>query len=68
MRCAECGTSREVTVTDAEAERYDDELAAGTRTLMRELRKLERARMAAEVDAFVAALQRDLIEPADFAR
>ena len=29
VRCAECGTSRELTVTDAEAERYDEELAAG---------------------------------------
>ena len=35
---------------------------------MREARKLERARMAAEADVFVAALQRDLIDPADFAR
>ena len=68
VRCAECGTSRELTVTDAEAERYDEELAAGARTLLREACKLERARMAAEVDTFVAALQRDLIEPADFAR
>jgi hypothetical protein len=68
MRCAECETSREVTVSNAEAERYDDELAEGARTLMREATKLERARMAEEVDAFVAALQRDLIEPVDFAR
>jgi hypothetical protein len=68
VRCAECGTSREVTVSNAEAERYDDELADGMRTLMREARKLELARMAAEADVFAAALERDLIGPADFAR
>lgn len=68
LRCAECGTSREVTVSNAVAKRYDRELAAGTMAITRAAHRLEHERMAAEVDAFVAALQRGLIEPADFAR
>ena len=35
--------------------------------IRRTLERLDLERMAAEVDAFAAALSRDLIEPADFA-
>jgi hypothetical protein len=68
IRCAECGTSREVTVTNAVAERYDDELARGAREIGRAVHRLEHERLSAEADAFVDALRLDLIEPADFAR
>jgi hypothetical protein len=68
VRCAHCGTSREVTVSNAVAERFDDELARGSAAIRRAAHRLEQERMAAETEAFVAALQRGLIEPADFAR
>jgi hypothetical protein len=67
LRCAECGTWREVTVPNTVAERYDDELAAAARTISRTARRLEMERMAAEAEAFAAALRDGLIEPADFA-
>jgi len=68
LRCAECGTSREVTVTNAVATRYDEELARGIKEIAKVAHKLEQERMAADADAFVDALRRDFIEPADFAR
>jgi hypothetical protein len=68
IRCAECGTSREVTVSNAVAERYDDELAEGARAIGRAAQRLERERMAADVETFVTALRRGLVEAADFAR
>jgi hypothetical protein len=68
LRCAECGTSREVTVSNAVAERYDRELAEGTLAISRAVHRLEHEQMAAEAETFAAALQRGLIEPADFAR
>jgi hypothetical protein len=68
LRCAECGIWREVTVPNAVAERYDDELVEGARTIADAARGFELGRMAAEVDAFAAALHSGLIEPTDFAR
>jgi hypothetical protein len=68
LRCGECHTYREVTVENKIAERFDDELARGTYAIDREAHRLEHERMTVEADAFVAALNHDLIEPADFAR
>jgi hypothetical protein len=68
LRCGDCGVSREVTVTNAEAERYEGGLHARARTISVALRRLEAARMEAEIDVFVRALERDLIDAADFAR
>jgi hypothetical protein len=68
LRCGECGVSREVTVPNAVAERYDDELARGARAISRAAKQLDQERMKADVGAFIAALRHGLIEPADFAR
>ena len=68
LRCAECGMSREVLVTNAEADRYEAELHARASVLSREAHRLEGERFEAEAQAFFAALDRDLIEPADFLR
>jgi hypothetical protein len=68
LRCAECGVSREVTVTNAEAERYETALHGRASLLSAAARRLEAERMADEVDLFVQALERDLIDAADFAR
>jgi hypothetical protein len=40
-------------------------LAAQEQCIRREAERMERERMADEVDAFIAALYRDLIAPAD---
>jgi len=68
LRCAECGISRDVVVTNAEADRFERELHARASLVSQALRRLEGERMEAEVDAFVAALDRDLIDAADFSR
>jgi hypothetical protein len=68
LRCAECSVSREVTVTNAVAARYDVELARGIKQIAKAAYTLEQDRMAVEADAFVDALRRDFIQPADFAR
>ncbi len=67
LRCAECGTSREVTVGDEVAERFDDELAEGAMAIVRAAQRLELERMAVEAEWFVDALRHGFIEPADFA-
>jgi hypothetical protein len=68
LRCGECGEARDVRITDAEAEDYDEALDRHTEVMRRELAELERERMAADVDAFIRALSLDLIEASDFAR
>ena len=66
-RCGECGTWRSEVATDAEAEHFDLTLARQSAEIARCLARLDRERMAAELEHFVAALDRDLIDAADFA-
>jgi hypothetical protein len=68
LRCGECAHRWNRIIHNTRAARYDTELNHDERVLLQSLRKLERERMAADVEAFVAALDRDLIHPADFAR
>jgi NMD protein affecting ribosome stability and mRNA decay len=68
LRCAECGVSREVTVANAEAERFETALHSRAALVSAAVRGLEAERMEDEVRVFVQALQRDLIDAADFAR
>jgi hypothetical protein len=68
LRCAECGVSRDALVTNGEAERFEAELHARAAVIARTLRELDGERMALEADRFIAALERDLIDAADFAR
>jgi len=68
LRCGECDTWREVTVTDAVAERYDMELDRRLDLLDGTLHRLDRQRMVGEVETLVAALQRGLVDATDFAR
>lgn len=68
VRCGECGTWRDVTVTNAVAQRYDVELhrrAAGLATL---LDRMDRERMLGQAEAMTIALELGLIDAADFAR
>jgi hypothetical protein len=67
LRCGDCAHSWNRVVPNARAARYDLELDRDADVLQRALRGLERERMAADVETFIAALARDLVEPADFA-
>jgi hypothetical protein len=68
MRCGDCGHSWNLVIGNGRAARFDVELDVDMASISRELRSLDLERMTAEVDAFAAALARDLVEPADFAR
>jgi hypothetical protein len=67
LRCAECGLSREVTVSNAVADAYDAELARGVRAVARAAHAMDLQRMAGEAAAFSQALRHGLVEAADFA-
>ena len=68
LRCGECDTWREVTVANDTAMRYDVELDRRADAITRAAQRLESQQMAAEVETLITALQRDLIDAADFAR
>jgi hypothetical protein len=68
MRCGDCAHTWNRVISNARATRFDAELDGDVRALQRSLRELERERMAADVEAFVAALTRDLVGPGDFVR
>jgi hypothetical protein len=66
-RCGECGVWSEIVITDGQAARLDCELDRHAMAIQRAAARLEAERMAAEAEAFIAALDRDLIDAADFA-
>jgi hypothetical protein len=67
MRCGDCGCWYELTVGNERARQLDRELDVDQRAIRRGLEAMDRERMAAEIEGFVTALGRDLIDPADFA-
>ena len=68
LRCGECGAERKVVASNAQAADFDSALNERQRRLERSLERVEARRMAEDIDAFVEALERDLIDAADFAR
>jgi hypothetical protein len=66
-RCGACGLWHALHLTNAQAAAWDVELDRQTEPIKREFRRLDRERMAREVEVLAAALQRDLIDAADFA-
>ncbi len=68
LRCPECEHRWETLMPDSRAARFDLELDADNAAIMRTIRKLDHELMAHDAETFCAALARDLIEPADFAR
>jgi hypothetical protein len=66
-RCGECGAWHEQLATNDEAREYDAVLARQSAAIAANLRTIDRERMEAELDAFVSALERDLIDASDFA-
>jgi hypothetical protein len=67
LRCGECESWREVTVTNADARRYDAELDRRADILASSLARLDRERMIVQADAMAIALRLDFIDAADFA-
>jgi hypothetical protein len=68
LRCGDCGAGREVTVTDAEAERFDRELNLRMRLVQETARQLDVEAMARELGPLMEALRRDIVTAEDFAR
>ena len=67
LRCGQCGTYRDVVVSDEAAKRYDVELNRGMAEIAAALELQDHERMSAEAQAFIAALEHDLIDGGDFA-
>lgn len=68
LHCANCDVWREVRATNEQASAFDVELERQIGEIRRALERIDRERMQAEADVFVAALERDLIDAGDFAR
>jgi hypothetical protein len=68
LRCGQCETFRDVVVSDDVAKRYDVDLGRGMEEIAAALTRQDRDRMAAEARVFIAALEHDLIDAADFGR
>lgn len=66
LRCPECESVTSGIASDEECAALDHELERGTEELFTSLLQVQRRQMLAEVDAFVAAIQADLILPEDF--
>ena len=66
LRCGACDTWREVTVSNEIAARYDVELDRRMDIVARALERLDRSRMAAEVETMILALRHGLVDPTDF--
>jgi hypothetical protein len=67
LRCAQCETFRDVTVGDDVAAAYERDLQRGMAEIAATLERSDRAQMLAELPVLIAALERDLIDAADFA-
>ena len=68
LRCGECGSGREVVVSDATASRYDQRLQRGMDEIARALHRQELEQMARDAETFATALELDLLDAGDFAR
>jgi hypothetical protein len=68
LRCGYCTASREVTVSDHVAQRFDDELNRRAQPIAKAAERLDFERMKVDAETLIAALRRDLIDAADFAR
>ena len=65
-RCPECEWAGDGVHNEVAIDAYDEQLDLGAHELADELRALEHANMSEMAEAFITALQRDLIGPGDF--
>lgn len=66
LRCPECEWNGSGVHDQRTMDRFDEVLDDGTEALLDDLTHLSRAIMEEEVDRFVDALRRDLVQPEDF--
>jgi hypothetical protein len=66
LRCGECGVWCADTVDNKAAKALDRELDRATASIARDLALLDHERMAEQAEVFTHALERDLIDAADF--
>jgi hypothetical protein len=66
LRCGQCGSCRDVIVSDDLARRFDADVSRGLAAIASTLTTLDRERMADQTEAFAAALRLDLIDAGDF--
>jgi hypothetical protein len=66
LRCGACGHERDATVDKGAVRRFNRALDRGYNAIERAAERLERELMTAWVETFGAALERDLIDAADF--
>jgi hypothetical protein len=66
LRCGECGTCRDAIAPRGAARDLDNAIEEGLQEISDTLQQLDRERMQAQAEAFIAALERDLLDPADF--
>ena len=66
LRCPDCEWNESGVFPQAQCDRFDDELEAGTEALSRDFKRLITANMAEEIERFIQALDADAIQPMDF--
>jgi hypothetical protein len=66
LRCGECETWSDVTVTSAVAQRYDVELHRCAGVMAALLNRMGRERMVGQAEAMTIALELGLVDAADF--
>ena len=66
LRCGQCGSSREAVASNAEVAEYEGALNAHQLAIERAAAEIAALRMSDEVECFVEALRRDLIDADDF--
>jgi hypothetical protein len=66
LHCPNCDWAGEGVYSQQQIERFEDTLEDGVQNILDDLKRLTYANMTAEVEAFAAALQADLILPEDF--
>jgi hypothetical protein len=66
LRCPNCGWSEGGTFDQATVDRFDEHLEIGTDLLRGDLRRMQQANMAEQIEQFARALEADAILPEDF--
>ena len=66
LRCGQCGTYRDVVAANDVVKAFERDLDHGAAEIRIAVGRMDRERMAAETETFVAALRRDLIDAGDF--
>jgi hypothetical protein len=66
LRCGECGAWRDAIAPPGAARDLDRALEEGLQEISDTIERLDLERMEAQAEAFIAALNRDLLDAADF--